>query len=256
VSIGDTQGKGGDEYGYRLRISRPHPDFSLTSTPASITVKRGCSVPITVYALRKDGFDEKIEIELKDAPKGFRLRGATIPAGQDRVTMTLTAPLDARNEWFQIRLRGSCKIDRGVVKHDVSPGTAMTQAFITHHVLPAQEMMVYVGSGGEIAEAELSKNARVKIPWNGETTLRIKRTNSTGKLSFKLYQAPDGVSLVSKKSTNNAITVTLKASAKAQKENAGNLLIEVLRESKNKKGKVYQTSLGVMPAVPFVIEGK
>lgn len=251
ISMADTQGKGGVEYGYRLRLSRPHPDFSLTATPASITVKLGCTIPISVHVLRKDGFDGEIDLVLKDAPKGFRLSGATIPAGVEKVQMTLTAPRDAKNTLFEIRLQGRSKIDRGVVTRDVLPGQAMTQAFITQHVMPSQSFMVYVGGWGEVTELELSKNAHVRIPVGGETTLRVKKRKSDVKLILKLYQAPEGISLVEKRDSKNALSVLIKANKKVKPGISGNLMIEVLREQKAKNGKVRYSSLGVMPAVPF-----
>ena len=66
--LADTQGKGGPDYGYRLRISRPQPDFELRVTPASINARAGATVPVTVYALRRDDFAGEIALKLKDAP--------------------------------------------------------------------------------------------------------------------------------------------------------------------------------------------
>jgi hypothetical protein len=254
VHVSDTQNQGGNEYGYRLRVSRPIPAFSLSATPSSITVRQRCSVPIAVHAVRKDGFDGKIDIILKDAPKGFKLSGATIPAGCDFVRMTLTAPVGVKNKLFRIRLVGRSKLAHRVVTRDVMPGEAMTQAFITHHIVPAEQTMVYVGGWGEALEVILSKNSRVRIPLGGETTLRIKKTKSSGNLQLKLYQAPDGISLEQKRSGNNALSVLLKADGKMKPGTAGNLMIEVFREQKSKNKKVRLQSMGVMPAVPFTVK--
>ena len=92
VHLGDTQRKGGAEFGYRLRLSPPRPDFALRIVPASVSVRSGGSVPLTAYALRKDGFTNEITLALKGAPKDFALSGARIPANQDQVRFTLTAP--------------------------------------------------------------------------------------------------------------------------------------------------------------------
>ena len=37
VHIGDAQRQGGPEYGYRLRISLPRPDFELRVVPSSVS---------------------------------------------------------------------------------------------------------------------------------------------------------------------------------------------------------------------------
>ncbi len=92
VHLGDVQQRGGPSYGYRLRVSAPQPDFALRVVPSSINVRPVAPVPITVYALRKDGFSGEISLALKDAPAGFVLSGARVPAGEDRVRLTLAAP--------------------------------------------------------------------------------------------------------------------------------------------------------------------
>ncbi len=76
----------------RGRISR------LRVVPSSINVRAGASVPITVYALRKDGFSGEIALALKDARQGIRLSGARVPANQDQVRLTLTAPQSPLDE--------------------------------------------------------------------------------------------------------------------------------------------------------------
>lgn len=254
IHLSDTQNQGGEEYGYRLRISRPIPDFSLSATPSSITVRRGCSVPITVHVVRKDGFDGVIDIVLKDTPKGFKLSGATIPSGRNSVRMTLTAPVDAKNKSFQIRLQGRSKLERRSVIRDVTPCEAMTQAFITQHIVPSQQLMVYVGGWGEAPEVVLSKSGRLSIPRGGETTVRIKKTKSSENLRLKLYEAPEGVSMEQKRSGNNSMSVSLKVDDQMKVGTAGNLMIEVFREQKTKGKKTRLQSMGVMPAVPFIVE--
>ena len=92
LHLGDAEHKGGAEYGYRLRISAPWPDFALRVVPSNINVQAGGTVPITVYALRKDGFSGEIALALKDAPQGFALSGARVPANQNQMRFTLTSP--------------------------------------------------------------------------------------------------------------------------------------------------------------------
>ncbi|MCP5537671.1 MAG: pre-peptidase C-terminal domain-containing protein [Akkermansiaceae bacterium] len=254
IHVSDTQNQGGQEYGYRLRVSRPRPDFSVSATPSSITVRQACTVPINVHVVRKDGFDGDIDIILKDAPKGFRLAGATIPSGCDQMTMTLTAPTGVKNTLFHVRLQARAKVGRQTVTRSVVPCEGMTQAFITEHIMPSEQTTVFVSGWGEAPEVILSKNAKVSIRPGGSTKLRIKKTKSDGSLVMKLYQAPDGITLEQNRSGKNALSVSLKASEKMKPGTAGNLMIEVFREF-NKKGKNTRLqSIGVMPAFPFIIE--
>jgi hypothetical protein len=74
-------------------VSYPQPDFELRLTPSGINARSGASIPVTVHAIRRDGFTGEIAVKLKDAPAGFVLEGAVIPAGQDRVRITLTIPI-------------------------------------------------------------------------------------------------------------------------------------------------------------------
>ncbi|MBM3892651.1 MAG: peptidase, partial [Verrucomicrobia bacterium] len=65
VHIGDTGRKGGEEYGYRLRISPPQPDFALRVMATSTSARQKSGGAFTVFAMRKDGFDGPIKISLK-----------------------------------------------------------------------------------------------------------------------------------------------------------------------------------------------
>ena len=111
LHLGDAQHKGGPEYGYRLRISPPRPDFELRVVPSSINIRGGATIPLTVYALRKDGFAGDITLALKDAPPGYVLSG-WVPGGQDKVQVTLTAPPSPTDEPITLSLEGRTA-DRG-----------------------------------------------------------------------------------------------------------------------------------------------
>jgi hypothetical protein len=166
VHIGDIQNKGGPEYAYRLRISPPRPDFELRLAPSSLTVRGGTSTPITVYALRRDGFSGEIALALKGAPAGFTLSSNRVPAGQDQVTLTLTVrPMPAK-ELVSLRLEGRATIEGHEVARPVVPAEDMMQAFAYRHLVPSQELMVAVrpgaaraGGGGQGASPSLKAAA-------------------------------------------------------------------------------------------------
>ncbi len=63
LQLADAQGKGGADYGYRLRISHPRPDFELRVVPSSLNLRAGATVPITVWAIRRDGFPDEIALK-------------------------------------------------------------------------------------------------------------------------------------------------------------------------------------------------
>ena len=171
----DAQNQGGPEYAYRLRISPPRPDFELRVVPSSINARAGTAVPITVHALRRDGFNGPIDLELKDAPAGFSLSGAKIPAGQAKVRLTLTVPLEPGRAPTALHMEGRATIAGSEVRRPAVPADDMMQAFFYHHLVPAQEWMVDIigrGRGAIPFRLRDAKEVEAALGRNGGTALR------------------------------------------------------------------------------------
>ena len=98
--------------------------------------------PLTVYALRRDGFTNEITLTLADAPQGFRLTGAKVPANQDQVRLTLQAPPAATDEPVRLSLEGRAFIQGQPIAHPAVPAEDMMQAFAYRHLVPAKELDV------------------------------------------------------------------------------------------------------------------
>jgi hypothetical protein len=96
ASIRDAEGLGGDSYGYRLSVRHPRPDFRLSANPRNPNVPVGGSIPLTVTALRLDGFDGPIEVSLRNLPTGLHAASGVIQPGQIATTLTLSADADAK----------------------------------------------------------------------------------------------------------------------------------------------------------------
>ncbi|MBN1817948.1 MAG: hypothetical protein JW828_11350 [Sedimentisphaerales bacterium] len=158
LCIGDAQYKGGPAYAYRLRIGPPRPDFQLRVAPSTINVRPGATVPMTFYALRKDGFSDAIQIVLKDAPNGFQLSGGRIPAGQDQAKLTLKVPRTQRKETVSLRLEGRATTQGRPVIRPVVPAEDRMQAFFYRHLVPAQELKVAI-AGAPVAQTQARKPA-------------------------------------------------------------------------------------------------
>lgn len=144
VCLTDSQSHGGDDYGYRLRISPPRPDFSVYIDPASVTIPAGRSVPVNVHVFRRDGFDGEVELTLKDAPRGFVLSGGPVPAGQNDMSMTLTAPASASARVICLQFQARAEVDGKPIIRPVTACQDMMQAFIYRHYVPSQDFMVAV----------------------------------------------------------------------------------------------------------------
>lgn len=91
VAIRDVQSLGGGQYPYRLTVRHPRPDFRLTVNPRNPNVPRGGTIPITVTAVRMDGFDGPIDVSLGDLPSGLHATSGIIAPGQVSTTIALSA---------------------------------------------------------------------------------------------------------------------------------------------------------------------
>ena len=149
LHLGDAQQKGGEAYSYRLRISPPQPDFELRVVPSTINARAGATVPVTVYALRKDGFSDDIALALKDAPRGFVLSGGRVPAQKNEVKLTLKVPPIPVKEPFSLRLEGRAVIQGREIVRPAIPADDMMQAFIYRHLVPAKDLKVAVMGRGK-----------------------------------------------------------------------------------------------------------
>ncbi|MCX6907624.1 MAG: PPC domain-containing protein [Verrucomicrobia bacterium] len=143
VHIGDTGRKGGEEYGYRLRISAPQPDFELRVVASSTSLRQYNTTAFTVYAMRKDGFDGSINISLKNPPAGFSAYPVTM-GGKQNITRFSFKANSATREPVNITIVGSAKIGDQKVAHAAVAAEDKMQAFLWRHLVPAQDLKVLV----------------------------------------------------------------------------------------------------------------
>ncbi|MBM4017047.1 MAG: hypothetical protein FJ288_01760 [Planctomycetes bacterium] len=263
LHLGDAQRKGGAEYAYRLRISPPRPDFQLRVVPSSINVRGIATVPLTVYALRKDGFADKIALALKDAPAGFTLDGAQVPAGQDQVRITLTVPPTPTKEPLSLAMEGRAFIQAQEVVRPAAPAEDMMQAFAYRHLVGAEELKVAV-SGRYLSKStvRILGPAPVCIPAGKTARIQVSVPPVTpfGRLEFELSEPPDGIA-IQKAAPDGALTQIVLESdaAKVKPGLKGNLIVNAfaLRSQAPPPGKTQANQrrmlVGTLPAMPFEI---
>lgn len=261
IQLTDAQGHGGPGYDYCLRVAPPQPDFALRVTPSALNVAAGRAVVMTVYAVRKDGWDGDIDIALADAPRGFTLSGARIPKGRSKVRMTLQAPPGRRFEQpIPISVKGSARIGGETVTRLAVPADDMMQAFAYQHLVPAEQLMLTVTSGGLTSPTlDMADGERLAIPAGGsaKVSFSVGSLARNAGLSLDLSDPPPGVRLVGQEFDGNRVTLTLQADAK-QAGYADNLIVEVLAEvaprlAQNPNAPKQKVSAGVLPAIPFEI---
>ena len=264
MHLGDAQHQGGPEYAYRLRISAPRPDFALRVVPSSLSARGGASVPLTVYALRRDGFTNEITLSLQDAPAGFKLTGAKVPMNQDQVRLTLLAPPVPTEKPLSLSLEGSAFIQGHAVVHLAVPAEDMMQAFAYRHLVPANELAVTV-SGRFMNRMPLKvlSATPVRIPAGGTARVRISAPAAVfaNRLQLELSEPPEGITLGKLSPGSEGAEFELHSdAAKAKPGLKGNLIVNLLAgqgpaaAAKNKKqGNQRRPPVGTLPAIPFEI---
>ena len=263
VCIADSQNQGGLDYGYRLRMSAPEPDFSLRTNISSAQVNCGGIIAFTIFAMRKDGFDGEINIELKDPVQGFNLTGGTIPPGCDKVCVTISTPPLRPTQIYNLKLIGWTKVNNKMVIRPVVPADDSMQAFLYRHLVPADNFVLQViKNKWPIPPVEILNTPIELTP--GESKVVIAKTKKRAvldEIKLQLRDNPDGLTISDVKVVKQGLSFILTANADEMKSGyQGNLLIEGIREyyPKDKNGKVAKTaktySMGYLPAVPIRVK--
>lgn len=264
VTLEDAQHGGGPGHAYRLRVSPPRHDFELRVTPSTLNVRAGGSVPLTVHALRRDGFDGEIEVVLRGAPKGFRLAGAPIAKGQDVGRYTLDAPAAVAQDVFELHVEGRARLHGRPAVREAVPADDMMQAFIYRHLVPTTTLEVgIVGRLRAPGTTRIVSATPVRLPAGGtaEVEVSLARTPANvARVEFTLDAPPDGVSL---KAVNVLATTTVLVfaadPAKVKPGAKGNLIVSVSGERVPPAGSTpaaaarRRIALGVLPAIPFEV---
>lgn len=146
VHIGDTVRAGGEEYGYRLRLSPARPDFALRVVPSSLSLRAKSGGFVTVYAARQDGFAGAIRVELRNPPPGISCQPVTIAAGQQVARIPLKTDLTETRAPLDLVFTGRSVPGPGqaVIERDAIPCEDRMQAFLWRHLVPAPDFKVVV----------------------------------------------------------------------------------------------------------------
>lgn len=271
VRLGDAQNEGGSEYAYRLRMSQPRPDFALRVVPSAVNAESWRLKPITVFALRKDGFDGEISLSFKGDPAGVLMDGGFIPAGQDKVRVTLALARWLPVEPLRLCLEGRATIGGEEVVREAVPADDMMQAFIYRHLVPAEEVSVVQPGSGDRPEPPdnprsfksqwtLLTEQPIRIPVGGEAEVKAYTPwdANRGEVQMELSEPPEGISIAKATHAERNVTLVLRGEAgKVKVGLKGNLIVNGYqkRTQTDREGKTreYRTFLGPLPAIPFEV---
>ena len=184
IHLGDTRRHAGKEYAYRLRISQPQPDFALRLIPSRIVIRSKASAAVTVYAIRKDGFDGPIKLSFKDLPEGLESSGATLAANKEVVGLTVKTSLEEMEKPVNLTVVGSATIGARELVHEAVPAEDTMQAFLWRHLLPAEDLPVLVFNPSYQPPAD-----RVRPPIRDEQIPKdVKRTLTKSSVAGRLNE--------------------------------------------------------------------
>jgi hypothetical protein len=138
VLIGDLYNRGNPRFVYRLAIRKPAPDFRLSviapfpinpqqqvTNMWSALVRRGGSEDLRVYAFRRDGFNENIEVSVEGLPAGVTCPPVTLGPGQNAAPLVLTAAENAAEWAGMIRVVGKATIAGQPAVREARGGTVI-----------------------------------------------------------------------------------------------------------------------------------
>ena len=276
VYLSDAQHQGGEAYAYRLQIRPAQPDVALRLVPSCVNVPAGRSAQVTVHALRRDGFDGDVDVVLVDAPDGFTLKGARIPAGENSVVARLSAPRGAPRQVFPVQMEGHAEIGGVTVARPVVAAEDMMQAFLWRFLVPRQELLVAVTGSRPVPTVwralvpgiRLASATPVRIPLGGTArvqmeappTLPDRGQTALTSVRFRLSNRPRGVTLRQATVGPTGVALTLTADPNtALTGDVANVIVEASTElaagsgGDPSAGRKSRVSLGVLPAIAYEV---
>jgi len=143
VYLDDAQHRGGEEYGYRLRISAPQPDFTLRVVPSYVNIRSNSTALLSVYAFRQDGFTNAIKFALKGNTNEFSVSDS-LTGTQQIAKVSVRTRLAETKEPVNLIIEGSATNGTHKIVHEAVPAEDRMQAFLWRHLVPAEELKAFV----------------------------------------------------------------------------------------------------------------
>ncbi len=240
LEIGDLNLRGGADFVYFIEAKRAEPYFELYLDTDKTELTPGTSGVLFVNAVRKNGFEGDIALEIDGLPEGVKATCGRILAGQRDGCIVLEAPENVSNVAANVSVRGTAEYQAGEDKPVPLTATAVPyqetyQPGGGRGHWPVILHTVGVGEPGDIREVQLSEyDIHLKPGESKKIEVTIQRAegfknNVQLDLLYRHLNSvyadplPPGITIDAKSSktvlTNGATTghITLKADAKAKK---------------------------------------
>ena len=172
LRLSDAQGKGGKDFAYRISMAPPRPDFLLRVLPDNPSVGCGDAAVLRAQAVRRDGFNGKIQLSVKGVPEGLIASKGFIEPGRNECVLAITAPLTAKQATAPLELVGTAEIGGKTVTRVAVAAEDLQQAFSYQHYVPTGELLLAVAEPAPLftLSAQLEPGQMLEIPAGGKTS--------------------------------------------------------------------------------------
>jgi len=199
VRLDDAQGKGGEEYAYRLTIGEERPDFQLRVVPSSVRIPREGTAIVNVHVIRYGGFVGKVDLSLLDAPLGITLQRAVIPESVSNAQIIIAASPRAESQIVPLEIEGSANCGYQTVCRRAVPAEDMMQAFLYRHLVTAQKLLVQIAEPDPVTVAlKLPSGGVIRARPDSEVSLTAmvnRKTDGQGGVKLTLSEPPEWLTL-------------------------------------------------------------
>ena len=196
VRVSETRNAHGPEFAYRLTVREASPDFEVSADGETLKVPEGSGQGFTVTALRKDGFDGEIRVDIQGLPEGWAVSTPlTIQAGHIRARGTIYARTGATHpdpaHPPQLRLTASAQIAGHSVEKSVEglPTVVLTEKPRVAVYLEASSSRGGSTSSKGEAPLELTIAPGEILP----ARIRVQRNGHDELLTFSVENLPHGI---------------------------------------------------------------
>jgi len=249
LELMDTTGKGGKEYAYTLDVRKPAADFIVLTTLSALNLGPTGSAAFSVVAVRKDGWEGDITIRLRRPDRAYSLEGAVIPAGRERVQMTITRRGRAAEETAPIELEAAARVDGIEVVRPVIPADLRMQAFGNTHLVAAEALWASTRRTAAVPFAFSPVWPLVLAPGGSlELTVGYPPKLPAKSLRVELVNPPAGIMLKEQRASEDRLVLVFAADS-GVKPGTENLVLSLKGVPAEAKAPVRELDLGVLPAL-------
>lgn len=256
LKLEEAQNRGGADFVFRLKISKPEKGVSLMASPSNPQIALGNFAPIKITAIKSGGWDGEIEVFAKDLPQGFSAKKCVIEPKSDSAVLMISAAAGAPQKPIIPKFYATAKVGEKTIELPVAASEELTQAFFIAHSLPIQnvEMSVlpqapFTLEWGDLPELPISLGAGNTI----ELDVKIKRQRAfKGKVRIGAYRWARGMQILPKsvEPDEDEFTIQLKANGGA----IGIIKDDILPTGYLRDGG--KNYIFCLPPIPYVVHGK